>query len=105
MFYILLFQIISFPITEGAHFIITFCPIIYYFYSNCKKQHVSFIFTVMLIFYVLGFNMGLYNWKIDTIYEEKGSFMNYKRAPIYLESYFSEIKSYKEKQPNARGII
>lgn len=105
LFYILLFQIISFPITDGAHFVITFCPVIYYFYSNCKKQHVSFIFTVMLLFYVLGFNMGLYNWKIDTIYKEKDSFINYKRAPIYLESYFSEIKSYKEKYKDYRLYI
>ena len=102
LFYILLFQIISFPITDGPHFAITFCPVIYYFYSKCRNRELSFAFTLILIFYVLGYNLGICNWNTDTIYKEKESFINYKKTPNYLESYFNGIKLYKEKYKDYR---
>lgn len=102
LFYILLFQIISFPITDGSHFVLTLSPIIYYFYTKYRNKHFVFIFTVMLVFYILGFNISLYNSNTDIIYKDKSSFLNYKRVPNYLNQYFEFIDNYSKQYKDYR---
>lgn len=102
IFYILLFQIISFPITDGSHFILTLSPIIYYFYSKYRNKYFVFIFTVMLVFYILGFNVSLYNPGTDIIYKDKSSFLNYKKVPNYFNQYFDFINNYSKQYKDYR---
>lgn len=103
--YILLFQIISFPITDGSHFVLTFSPIIYYLFCRYFNRQFRFIFSVMLIFYILGFNVGVYNSKTDVIYKDNNSFINYKRVPNYLDQYFGFIEEYTFKYKDYRLFL
>lgn len=109
LFYILLFQIIAFPITDSSHFILTFSTIIYYLFSKYyNKKYLIFLLTIILIFYILGNLSDLVkeeNYKYDSIYQSDKSPFNYKRFPNFMENYFDTIKSYKESYPNYRIYI
>ena len=94
IFYILLFQIISFPITDGSHFVITLIPLVYYIYNKYTNKNITYIFTVMLVFYVVVFNINLYSTDQGDIYLNKNSFLYGKTLNFYTIDYFENIKEY-----------
>lgn len=103
-FYILLCQVISFPITDGSHFVLTFTPIIYYLFIKYNKYKIfNFLFSLILVFYVLGaFSVLIDPLKYDRLYENKASVFNYKRMPTYMDNYFEVVDSFMKKYPDYR---
>lgn len=96
IFYILLFQIISFPIVDISHIIITIIPIIIYLYDKYNNFLFNIIFTASLIPFAISYNISIYKNNYNVIYNNKESFMNGKLIANNIESYVKEIKEYQE---------
>lgn len=94
IFYILGFQIMSFPIVNYPHFIISFIPVVYYLFSCNNNSYVKLFASSFTIMYFIIFSvtimykgdMYMYfsNSKGDTFY--KG-----RMVSNYLESTVNEV--------------
>ena len=100
LLYILLFQIIVFPIVDGVHFIITFIPVLYYIYYRVNYKYANYLIYLTISSFFIVFNILQSNYTLDTIYNNKKSFMYGKRIQNYLTDYFKYIYKYKEKYKN-----
>ena len=94
IFYILLFQVISFPIVDTSHFVLTVSPFVYYFYLNYNNKLSRYIFSVFFIFFILGFNYFIYNNYACVIYKNRDSVFNYKAITKDFLLYFDTIDKY-----------
>ena len=102
IFYILLFQIISFPIVDNSHFVLTICPFIYYMYTNYNNKYLIYICSVFFAFFIIGFNIYIYNGYDCVRYSKDNSFINYKSLSLDYLLYFNTIDNYSNKYSDYR---
>ncbi|MEE3342653.1 MAG: hypothetical protein VZS44_01015 [Bacilli bacterium] len=107
LIYILLFQIICFPIVDGVHFLITFIPILLYLFEKYKFKYKYFEMCIYLfiISFFATFNFTQIDFSLNNLYQEKNSFMYGKRLPNYFSDYFKYVSSYIEKYDDYRIYI
>lgn len=106
-FYILMFQIMAFPITNFAHFIISFIPFIYYILQE-KRQYINFLISIFLVTYVCFYSIGIMvrddtykyvsNNKINNFYQGK-------MVQNHLNSAVKDINQIIERYPNYRYYL
>lgn len=108
-FYILMFQVLSFPICDAPHFFYAFVPVMYFLlreYGNSpskKIQHNLLYISAFGIFFLL-FSLNLEFF----IVKDKNNFMYLRNANLdimELESQFSIIDEYVEKFDNQFYIL
>ena len=51
VFYILMFQILMYPLAETYHFFVSFFPVMYYFFKNKKNIHICFVLGFTIIWF------------------------------------------------------
>ena len=99
LIYILLFQIIDFPIVDSSHFVLGVSPVIYYLYKKVNFCG-AFLISIIVFFGFLGLFVSVISPKsnqYDGIYDYGNSKFLYKRMPNYMREYFSLVKNvYKE---------
>lgn len=103
LIYILLFQIIVYPIVDCAHFVITIVPVFYYILKNYK--FFSFIFISIIISCLIGNTVANNAKDVQLPYKNKESFMYNKKMPAYIKTYFNDVKFYTNKYKDHRVYI
>lgn len=109
IFYCLMFQIITFPIVNWIHFIISFIPCVYLFLKRFKNNNYIFWFSsIMAISFFIGFNLAIIikNKPYLDNYPKEG-FMKERLSNRIMNSYIDKIdenlKKYKEYTPYILG--
>lgn len=107
IFYILMFQIMAFPITNFAHFIISFIPFVYYVLQS-KKTYVNILISAFLVTYVIVYSIGIMirddtykyvsNNKINNFYQGK-------MVQNHLNGAVRDINQIIEKNPDYRYYL
>ena len=100
--YILLFQIISFPIVDNSHFIITSCPFIYYVFKNYHNKLFLYAFSVCYISFIIGYGVYIFKSYDYVIDKKENSFINYKRVSLDYLLYFDTIDRFRNKYSDYR---
>ena len=109
LFYILLFQIMVFPIVDYVHFIIGFVPSMFLFLGYVKKYRYSFryLFTVVLL--VIGIFTYDVLFRANDIqflsHYEVHNFMYKRMVPIATKGYLEEIGAYLNKYSDYDSYI
>ncbi|MBR3161892.1 MAG: hypothetical protein IKF19_04095 [Bacilli bacterium] len=102
LFYILLFQIIVFPIVDGVHFIITFIPILYYIFYRLNYKYINYLIYMTILSFTVVYNLLQIDYSLDTLNSNKNSFMYKRRIQNYLNDYFIYIRESQKKYKESR---
>ena len=100
LIYILFFQIMAFPITDGPHFLISFIPVLYYILSTNNKKIANYIIYVIVINFFITYLVLQTDFKLINYYNKKTSFMYKARTPNYFYNYFKYIE---QQRKNYKG--
>ena len=95
-FYILMFQILVFPIFEASHFLLTFIPVLYYIFVN-DNRYSRYLVGVLVFSFLIGCYVRIifsYTKDLGDYYVSNSSFINYKRLPKFIDYQFDVIKDY-----------
>lgn len=107
IFYCLMFQIITFPIVNYFHFIISFIPCVYLFLKATKaKNYIFFLAIITVVSYFIGFNLTIFindRPYLETYQPE--SFMQGRLTNRITESYITNVKEYLDKYDNYTPYI
>lgn len=97
LFYILMYQIVAFPITDISHFVLAFAPIIYLLFQNndlTKFKKISLyivILTAMLgVLFISNYTTTIHN-RIYLEYSKEDTFLKGKLVPSITDDYIKEI--------------
>ena len=110
-YYILLFQIISLPTVDYAHFFTAFIPILYLLIIKLKNNFIGNIFITtfsisFLIIFTISIYKGMDNYKFLSHYKEntfmKGR-LTYTATSNYISNIESYLKEYSEYKPYLLG--
>lgn len=59
VFYILMFQIMMYPLGDGYHFFVSFFPVIYYLVKNIKNIHVLIILFIGVLYFTISLSFEI----------------------------------------------
>lgn len=99
-FYVLLFQIIAFPIVDYYHFVISFIPVVYLLLVKYRKKNLFVLYSsaTVITFFIL-LNIGIIvednNYLYLTHYEVN-NFMKSRVTYRVTSSYLLDVKKYLE---------
>ena len=109
LLYILLFQIIVFPIVDLVHFIIGFIPCVYIFLNYIKKYKYLLGSTIIMALFIIGIITydNLYvSHDIKSLHHyEVNNFMYKRMTPIATKEYIEEINNYLDKYSDYDSYI
>ena len=86
-FYILIFQLVVYPLCDLGHFFLAFIPFLYYFLKNVKNKHKKVIICLLECFYILLAFIG--NFLQFDIHTKKD--LMYLKSPSSLVEYLNII--------------
>lgn len=105
-FYVLMYQIVTFPIVDVSHFVLAFAPFVHIiFYKNNMKKMMeisvfALILTTILSILLIGTYTKTYQTKDLLGFGQKDNFLQYKLMPSVTDSYIEtmdiQIKKYKD---------
>lgn len=101
LFYILMFQIITIPITDIYHFMLGIIPILYYYLNDKKIQMSLFILLILLCesLFIFNYNQDYY------LYEDTNSYLYLRKIDKPVNDNVIATSNYiKEKQDNYEHI-
>ena len=103
LIYILLFQVLVFPIVDYSHFVLGFCPVVYYIFERNKSILLGYLFFILIFSFFIAFYCSknyrsynlLGNYKSD-------SYLDGRNIPLYFETDFKLIEEYLDKYSDYR---
>lgn len=111
IFYVLMYQIIAFPITDVSHFVLAWVPNIYLLFqrSNIPKFARNAAFAVILtievaVLLICNYNVTIHN-KGYIGYSTSETFIKGKLVPTITDTYINEISKYVERYPEYKLYI
>ena len=87
LFYILMFQIVLYPLIDLKHFVVGFIPIFYYLLLNNKKRIINIIVCIFVLLYLL--ITFIFNFNRIDIHTKKDMF--YLKSPSKVINYLENI--------------
>lgn len=105
-FYILMFQIMSFPIVDISHFLIAIIPVVYYVLS--KNNVVKSGFNRLLYISTFGISFLIFGLNLDFSIVDDDNFMKFRNANLELmelSEQVSIIENYKNDYDNDFFIL
>ena len=93
LLYMLLFQVISIPIVDGVHFVISNIPLLLYFYYKSDSKYLIIFINLFIVSFFVFYSLVHVINNNSSLYRNKNSFMYYKKIPNYLENYFVDINN------------
>lgn len=106
LLYVLLYQIITFPIVDISHFVLAWSPIVYLLFkkNNLQKYTKNALFVLVLVIEVCALFSNYYTTTIHNKrylgYSTSETFIKGKLVPSVTDGYIEEISKYIEKYPN-----
>ena len=92
--YILLFQILAFPIVDYSHFSLCFIPVIFYYLNKYKFNRNIYIYLILVCVCCGLVPKIIWNVSIMdscSIYRNSDSYINYRMVPNHWDNYFSVL--------------
>lgn len=108
IFYVLLYQIIAFPITDISHFVLGWGAVVYLLFQrkNMTKFTKIGMFCVLLTFEFSVMLISNYTTTLQTKiyldYDRSGTFLDGKLVPSITDDYINEISKFIEKYPERK---
>lgn len=105
-FYVLMYQIITFPIFDDYHFMIGFLLVLYYFLAHIEiKEYRLKYYFVILLFTTMFWNYA-FNGYIDFHhYQDKNSYLYGRYVYQYVENSITTITDYMESVKNNYDFV
>lgn len=107
-FYTLMYQIVTFPIVNYIHFIISFIPVVYLLIYEYRKNNYVVWFTIIsLVSFFLSFNFIFYHGstKINVQSYEKDTFMKGRQIQTIVANRIELIDEYINEYPEYTPYI
>ena len=106
LFYVLMYQIITFPICDSSHFMMGFIPIFYYILKNiCIVKYRIKYYFVIILFTTMIWNYSSNDYKEIHFYSDKSSYLYGRYVDKYIEDSISVISDYMERVKNDYDFI
>lgn len=111
LFYVLMYQIVAFPITDISHFVLAWAPNVYLLFQ--KKDMTKFakkaVFIVILtaelaVLFISNYTTTLHNKKYLG-YSQEESFIKGKLVPSITDTYVMEVSKFIQKYPDRKLYI
>lgn len=106
IFYVLMYQVVAFPITDTSHFVLSWSATIYLIFKYRKylkeyQGYISILFFIFHLFmlFVMDYN---YSFKEREYYENfpTESFMQGRLVPSITKNYLQEIADFRQQYPD-----
>lgn len=111
LWYVLIFQIITFPIVDYFHFIISFIPVVYLFIKEFEKNNIYILIlgTTTVLSFFLSLNYMILHNDINFLnHFEVDNFMKGRMTSTIMATYSENVKAqleeYKEYKPYILGL-
>lgn len=95
VFYILLFQIMCFPIVNYYHFVISFVPVVYYL-LGLKNNYLSFLISVFMVTFFLVFSVGEMARDDKYLYYSNSKYENFYEGRMVGNHLYGSVLSIDE---------
>lgn len=104
-FYILMYQIVTFPIVDVSHFVLAFAPVVYLIFKEnhmTKFLRISTFIVILTIIICILF-IGNYTTTIQTRhllgYSQSDGFLEKKLVPAVTDTYIEKMREFIERYP------
>lgn len=86
LFYLLMYQIVTFPIFDDYHFMIGFIPVLYYvlLVSKIERYKIKYYVVIVLSFFVM-WNFKMHQFEKINIYGDSNSYLYGRNIPGYVD--------------------
>ncbi len=99
LFYVLMYQIIAFPICDDYHFMIAFMAVLYWILVNVDIKSIKLkYYFLIILFGTMSWNYVFYNYGEFHFYSDKKSYLYGRYIPLYVEDSITAISDYMNKE-------